>query len=214
MQQSQTVQQFVSRPGYPDIRLMSYPELLNHRSQVRASKNLAYTTSNVQGPLQARLDEIDQQLVHLRWFEVTYLADVRCVADVRRGITGFLFGYKCVHDVALIVSELFTNSVRHSASSRDEHGTVIVRAEARRQSVRVEVQDAGGPWLGPVRADARPVPPERESGRGLQVVSSLSEAWDIKVLDCDDAGHVSTQRIVWASIPEPEDLKNPLLPGS
>ncbi|WP_405900911.1 ATP-binding protein [Streptomyces sp. NBC_00727] len=86
----------------------------------------------------------------------------------------------------LIVSELVTNAVVHTASSR-------VLCELRRLDgrLRISVQDQGrrpgGPQLGRGSDD--------EHGRGLLLVDSLAGAWG-----SHDAGDRSG-RIVWAELP-------------
>ncbi|WP_330241627.1 ATP-binding protein [Streptomyces sp. NBC_00525] len=86
----------------------------------------------------------------------------------------------------LIVSELVTNAVVHTASAR-------VLCELRRLDgrLRVSVQDQGhqpgGPRLGRGADD--------EHGRGLLLVDSLAAAWGSR-----DAGDGSG-RIVWAELP-------------
>lgn len=69
-------------------------------------------------------------------------------------------------DLALIVSELVTNSVRASAH--------VVDVELRVENDRVEVQvtdDAAG-WPTPQAADIESV-----DGRGLEIVSQLADSW-------------------------------------
>ena len=66
-------------------------------------------------------------------------------------------------DAALLVSELFGNSVRHSGSgAKGETVTVAVRAAD--GVVRVEVTDRGGRGM----PQLRPCGSEAESGRGLR----------------------------------------------
>jgi anti-sigma regulatory factor (Ser/Thr protein kinase) len=75
------------------------------------------------------------------------------------------------HDVALAVTELVANAVRHA-------GTVLkVRLEVDRSHVRVEVTD-GSDWAGPVPASA----PLREHGRGLAMVRAIATEQGVKVL--------------------------------
>lgn len=75
-------------------------------------------------------------------------------------------------DAALLVSELFGNSVRHSRSGA-AGGTVTVTVRAGGGVVRVEVTDWGGrgvPGLRSARCDA-------EGGRGFQLVEGLAARW-------------------------------------
>lgn len=117
-------------------------------------------------------------------------------------------------DVELIVSELATNAVRHSAS-RHNGGEYELRLEARPGRLRIEVVDQGEPTrsapagrgeevVGPtyqLELDDVPAgkwgqegePDEavayhRESGRGLEIVDALADKW----------GHDQEQdRAVW-----------------
>jgi len=73
-----------------------------------------------------------------------------------------------VEAAELMASELATNSVRH-AHSDFELAILLLREE-----IRVEVSDHG---------QGQPVPrsptPQEQSGRGLQIVQELSDAWGI-----------------------------------
>ncbi|MFD5068661.1 ATP-binding protein [Streptomyces sp. NPDC058369] len=86
----------------------------------------------------------------------------------------------------LIVSELVTNAVVHTASSR-----VLCELRCLDGRLRISVQDQGhqpgGPRLGRGADD--------EHGRGLLLVDSLAGAWG-----SHDAGDGSG-RIVWAELP-------------
>jgi serine/threonine-protein kinase RsbW len=75
-------------------------------------------------------------------------------------------------DAALLVSELFGNSVRHSRSGA-AGGTVTVAVRTGDGVVRVEVTDRGGPKVpGPCSAGG-----DAEGGRGLQLVAGLAARW-------------------------------------
>ncbi len=74
-------------------------------------------------------------------------------------------------EVALVVSELITNSVIHATVGPDRTMTVgLTRLDDR---IRINVIDPGS------RLEPRPLPPdpERLGGLGLVVVDELSEAW-------------------------------------
>lgn len=91
------------------------------------------------------------------------------VADLRdAGVRGDV-----IHDVALVVTELVGNAVRHGAPLAD--ATVHVTWDLRGPVVHVEVRDGGGPnspkSSGP-RADG-------EGGRGLGIVSVVSSRWGV-----------------------------------
>jgi anti-sigma regulatory factor (Ser/Thr protein kinase) len=96
--------------------------------------------------------------------------------------------HPCAEMLQLIVSELVTNSIVHTRSGRDG-GTVTVELTSDGGRVRVEVTDDGGPELPRVR----PVDVGAESGRGLQLVDALADAWG---WDQDPGGGT----ITWAEV--------------
>jgi anti-sigma regulatory factor (Ser/Thr protein kinase) len=81
-------------------------------------------------------------------------------------------GHPCGTDTALLVSELFGNSVRHSLSGAPG-GMVTVAVTAGDCVIRVEVIDQGGPGA----PELRPAVGEAENSRGLQLVERLSARW-------------------------------------
>jgi anti-sigma regulatory factor (Ser/Thr protein kinase) len=101
-----------------------------------------------------------------------------------RDFVGQLLGGCSVADgVVLLVSELATNAVRHTASGAD--GTFCVLVQAADGWVRVEVHDMGSVTAPAVRQSDSP----RESGAGLAVVEAIASRW----------GFHGTQfgRVVW-----------------
>ncbi|MFR9757096.1 ATP-binding protein [Streptomyces sp. TR06-5] len=118
-------------------------------------------------------------------------AQPTAVADARRAVLDRLRSWgvdeEARADAELLVSELFTNAVRHTGSEK-------VGCEVRMLGVRLrlEVTDEGG----------RPVPEEHcqadaegETGRGLLLVSVLADEWGVRP-DADAEGHA-----VWAELP-------------
>lgn len=102
------------------------------------------------------------------------MLDVREVrARVRRTVTRCVDGFD-LGDVDLLVCEIATNAVQHSASGQPGGGlqvTVLVSAGR----LRVEILDDGG-------TEGRPVIPAQssawdESGRGLLLVRELADRW-------------------------------------
>jgi serine/threonine-protein kinase RsbW len=81
-------------------------------------------------------------------------------------------GHPCGDDAALLVSELFGNSVRHSRSGA-AGGTVTVAVSAGDGLVRVEVTDRSGPGAPELRSAGG----DAEGGRGFQLVAGLAERW-------------------------------------
>jgi anti-sigma regulatory factor (Ser/Thr protein kinase) len=95
-------------------------------------------------------------------------------ARVARTFTGGVLGpgHPCGNVAVLLVSELFSNSLRHGRSGAPG-GSVTVTVTAGGGIVRVEVTDrsgAGVPVLRPGDGDA-------EGGRGLRLVAGLAERW-------------------------------------
>jgi anti-sigma regulatory factor (Ser/Thr protein kinase) len=81
-------------------------------------------------------------------------------------------GHPCRDDAALLVGELFGNSVRHSRSGAPG-GTVTVAVRTGDGVVRVEVTDRGAPGV----PELRPADRDAEGGRGLQLVESVAKRW-------------------------------------
>jgi len=88
----------------------------------------------------------------------------------------------------LLVSELVTNSVRHSGAGSED--AVIVRVQFTDTMLRLEVEDAGrgGGVIAP-----RPPDPEAGGGFGLQLVQTLSERWGHERLSAGGT-------LVWAQL--------------
>ena len=80
-------------------------------------------------------------------------------------------------EAILVASEFAANSVLHSASRYG--GAFILRAEVGQDRLRIEVEDAGGPWRDGLRDDGRP--------HGFDVVAAIAGAGNWGV-DGDPAG--------------------------
>jgi anti-sigma regulatory factor (Ser/Thr protein kinase) len=81
-------------------------------------------------------------------------------------------GHPCGDVAVLLVSELFTNSVRHSRSGAPQ-ATATVTVTVGGGVVRVEVADRSGPGAPRLRlADG-----DAEGGRGLRLVAALATRW-------------------------------------
>ncbi|MEU1786492.1 ATP-binding protein [Streptomyces sparsogenes] len=93
-------------------------------------------------------------------------------------------GQEMCDNAELVVSELFTNAVRHTSSEE-----VRCMMQLRGKRLRLEVADQGCARTEP---QARSVSVDQEGGRGLMLVEALSEAWGVR----PDAG--GTGRAVWA----------------
>lgn len=95
-------------------------------------------------------------------------------------------------NAALILSELFTNAVVHSACS-----TVLCELVDDRQRQRLQVRVRGGQGCG--APEPGRLAPEEEHGRGLMLVEALSTAWGI-----EDGGQERGWS-VWAHLTRPGD---------
>ena len=102
-------------------------------------------------------------------------------------------GHPALDDVTLVVSELVSNSVRHSDSQWG--GSVAVALADAFDRIHIDVVDAGSADVPCVRAVAEEVDESEElpvSGRGLWLVEELSLAWGVS----DDAAG----RTVWCQV--------------
>ena len=86
--------------------------------------------------------------------------------------------------IALVVSELVTNAVRHARTE------ITVKVARRADRVEIEVTDQGG---GQVTLQAPP--PSVAHGRGLQLVQTLTRRWGVI-----PAGSGSG-KTVWCTVP-------------
>jgi anti-sigma regulatory factor (Ser/Thr protein kinase) len=89
-------------------------------------------------------------------------------------------------DTEMVVSELFTNAVRHTTSERITCGLSFTRG-----IVRVEVTDQGS-FLTEPQQCAPGV--DEEGGRGLLLVGALTASWGVH------SGEAGRGRTVWAEL--------------
>jgi anti-sigma regulatory factor (Ser/Thr protein kinase) len=101
-------------------------------------------------------------------------------------------------DVALVVSELATNAVLHSASGAPG-GTVDVLVDIELDAVAVAVVDQG-PALVPAMR------PAGEGGHGLALVTELADAYEVTCTE--------TSRTVWCRLDWPTELGRDPLKGA
>jgi anti-sigma regulatory factor (Ser/Thr protein kinase) len=113
-----------------------------------------------------------------------YPAEPGQVRVARAALAGWLEGWRRVDEAVLIASEFGTNAVLHSASR--DGGVFTLRVVVGQDGVRIEVEDAGGPWRDGVHDDGRP--------HGFDVVTAIAGAgnWGI---DGDDGGRVAWVRL-------------------
>ncbi|MFI7051433.1 ATP-binding protein [Streptosporangium canum] len=115
--------------------------------------------------------------------------DVASVPQARLYVRDLLsaVGPSRLEDALLLVTELVTNSVRHSDSGRRPDGQVAVVVTERPEMVHVDVIDQGSASRTPrVHQD---VDTDSGGGRGLWLVRELASAWG---WHDDPAG-----RVVW-----------------
>jgi anti-sigma regulatory factor (Ser/Thr protein kinase) len=114
----------------------------------------------------------------------TYPAEPRQVGLARAALAAWLGGCPQAAEAILVASEFATNAVLHSASRHG--GAFILRAEVSQDRVRIEVEDAGGPWHDGLRDDRRP--------HGFDVVAAIAGAGNWGV-DGDARGRVAWARL-------------------
>ncbi|MEV0151990.1 MULTISPECIES: ATP-binding protein [unclassified Nonomuraea] len=107
-------------------------------------------------------------------FSRYFLGSAPSITEARRFVTALLRGRPAVDEAELIVSELATNAIRHSASGRFG-GRFLVSVQAHTDRLWVGVLDEGGPSSPRL---FRPYP-EGEGGRGLLLVANLAIDWGV-----------------------------------
>ncbi|MFI0788822.1 ATP-binding protein [Streptomyces lydicus] len=114
------------------------------------------------------------------------------VAEARRRVSALLREWgadqQVRDDVELVVSEVFTNAVRHTDSEKIGCEVALVGAH-----IRIEITDEGGP--GASAPHVQPGSVDKECGRGLFLVGALSDGWGSR-----PTGN-GRGRVVWADLP-------------
>lgn len=114
------------------------------------------------------------------------------VGDARRFTRLILAGHVLADLVELVVSELATNAIEHSASG-EPGGFFVVELEIFRDHVIVAVVDMGSDAL-PSLAEDDPAQPVSLGGRGLHIVEAVAKDWGCQ--------RVLVGLRVWADIAE------------
>jgi anti-sigma regulatory factor (Ser/Thr protein kinase) len=102
----------------------------------------------------------------------TFASDTVEIGRARRSVEDTLasWGVRVDADLALLVSELMTNAVRHG------RGTVHLALEVDDRRVRVEVHDEGA---GLPRARTPQLSGSRVGGFGLNLVAAIADDWGV-----------------------------------
>jgi anti-sigma regulatory factor (Ser/Thr protein kinase) len=112
------------------------------------------------------------------------------VSQARHRVRSFLAAHGCGEDTCdtavLLVSELATNTVRHTASP-----AIICTVWLDTERVRIAVEDSGNVLAG---LTFRESDCEEVNGRGLLLVSELSVKWGVST------GRDGTGQVVWADL--------------
>jgi anti-sigma regulatory factor (Ser/Thr protein kinase) len=133
---------------------------------------------------------------HDAWHRLVIFGRPEQVSAARAFVRRVLgLGHPGCERVALLTSELVTNSVNHS-NSRLDGGLITVTVRAAADRVRVEVRDDGGPTAPMLRCDDDLA----EAGRGLRLVDAYSLTWDYY---CHGTGTVTW----FECLPEPLPLR-------
>ena len=105
------------------------------------------------------------------------------VARARLFVGDVLDGCPAADDAVLLMSELVTNAIAHTASGKG--GKVVVTVYRGDTRIRVEVKDDGSDQVPVVRVASE----DRESGFGLGLVDLIADRW----------GHCGGRRsrVVW-----------------
>ncbi|GAA1003547.1 ATP-binding protein [Streptomyces thermogriseus] len=146
------------------------------------------TSASPQGlgvPMGAGLGEA----ASLRRFRFELAAHPGSPAQARRLTRARLTGWSVCEDTcetaALVISELVTNAVVHTASNQ-----IVCELQDGKDLVRIAVRDEG---CAPGEPHPSPKLPEEEHGRGLLLVDALCRAWGVQEYD--------SGLVVWAEVP-------------
>ncbi|MFF9605088.1 MULTISPECIES: ATP-binding protein [unclassified Streptomyces] len=126
----------------------------------------------------------------------TFPGDPQELRSARRWTRATLNGHPRSEDAELIVTELGTNAVTHTASGKDA-GSFHVRLTVSEQTIRIAVADGGQTETAP---EVQHPPLNATHGRGLSLVVALA---DNVTVQGDDSGRTVTAELrVHASLRE------------
>jgi anti-sigma regulatory factor (Ser/Thr protein kinase) len=122
-------------------------------------------------------------------------------------------GHPQVETAILLVSELVTNSLRHSASASDGGTITITVITSPGGLIRVEITDDGAATM----PTMRPACPADEAGRGMQLVSALASTWGCQREGGGaGGGGVGSRTTTWFELTsgaQPADAAHPPVPA-
>ncbi|MGH7642037.1 MAG: ATP-binding protein [Candidatus Dormibacteria bacterium] len=121
-----------------------------------------------------------------RTYQGTFRGRAEEVSCIRHQVAGYLGDCPVAADIVLIADELAANAVLHS---RSRGQFMTVRCALSPGSVRIEVEDMGGPWRKP-RDHDRP--------HGLDIVQALAGPGNWGTQTTSDGN-----RIAWATLQWP-----------
>jgi anti-sigma regulatory factor (Ser/Thr protein kinase) len=118
-------------------------------------------------------------------------AQPQAAAEARRAIVALALPEWTYAALALVVTELVTNSVLHAGLTAGD--TVDLRVDDNGSQVRVVVHDRGPGFTAP-EPSAEPL---TGGGKGLVITAALSDSWGV---DCDAHGCT-----VWCDVPSEDE---------
>ena len=96
------------------------------------------------------------------------------LSEARAALANLDLAPGMLDDLRLIVSELVSNSLRHSGT--DEDGSIDITIDATPEMVRGSVTDSGNGFVPPEPQQSM----HRESGWGLFLVRQLATRWGVR----------------------------------
>jgi anti-sigma regulatory factor (Ser/Thr protein kinase) len=110
--------------------------------------------------------------------ELTLPAQPIAASEARRSLTVLASQVpeETYEDVRILVTELVTNSVRHSGVANRDGEQVWLGVWTNPECLRVEVADSGEGFEKAVK----PTTPDQLGGWGLQIVDRLTDRWGVK----------------------------------
>jgi len=123
-------------------------------------------------------------------FQRVYYGAASEVRRVRADLAVVAAGCPIADELVLLASELATNAIVHTKSGGPD-ATFTLRAEVHQDYIRIEVEDAGGPWHARPRDDGRP--------HGFDLVEAIAgpQNWGI---DGDMCRRIAWARLDWPGL--------------